>query len=254
MVKSRGVTLLSLLIGIALSLMVLGTVLDIGLQAVRLRRRQQVLSAWWQTQRTLFYWTARDLNARLHTSLEDPVVRGTRQLRFSRLDEPDAPGVTLLIPDGRLLAVLADLAPVWPSAWRVRFWELRPDAGTLYIWCQPAESPEGVLIQGRPIPPNTLEVRAIVGPPGQSGQLPVGTRLVSVTWTAYEVESDADRAGTYRLYRRHQGGRLRLADSLRDCQVEAAGPLHGNIRCLFPAEGVGKVDPPVLLVFNDRLF
>ncbi len=252
--QSRGVTFWAFLIGMALGLIVLGTVLDVGLQAVRLRRRQQVLSAWWQTQRTLFYWTARDLNTRFHVTPADPVVRGVGQLRFSRLDKPDAPGVTLLAPDGRLSAVLIDLTPVRPAAWRVRFWELRPDAEALYVWCQPAESPEGVLVRGRPVPPNTLEVQAIVGPPGQSGQLPAGTRLVSVAWTAYEVEPDGDRPGTYRLYRRHQGGRLRLADGLRDCRVEAAGPLHGSIRCLFPAEGAGKVDLPVLLVFNDRLF
>jgi len=252
--KPRGATFLAVLIGMTLSLIVLGTVLDVGLQAVRLRRRQQVLSAWWQTQRTLFYWTVRDLNTRLHVLSDDPAVRGVRQLRFSRLDAPDAPGVTLLAPDGRLSAVLADPAPLRPAAWRVRFWGLRPDAEILYVWCRPAESPEGVLVRGRPVPPDILQVQAVVGPPNPSGPLPVGTRLVSVAWTAYEIEPDDDRPGTYRLYRRHRGGRLRLADGLRDCRVEAAGPLHGRIRCLFPAEGAGKVDLPVLLVFNDRLF
>ncbi len=237
-----------------LGLIVVGTVLDVGLQAVRLRRRQEVLSAWWQTQRTLFYWTARDLNVRMHVVPDDPTVRGVGQLRFSRLDVPDAPGVTLLAPDGRLSAVLADPTPVRPAAWRVRFLTTFPDTEALYVWCYPPESPEGVLVRGRPVRPDTLAVQAVIGPSDRPASLPVGTRLASVTWTAYEVEPDGDRPGTYRLYRRHQGGRLRLADGLRDCRVEADGPLHGRVRCLFPAGSARNVDLPVLLVFNDRLF
>jgi hypothetical protein len=250
----RGATFLGVLIGMALGLVVLGTVLDVGLQALRLWHRQQVLSAWWQTQRTAFYWTARDLNTRMHALTEDPAVRGVRQLRFSRLDRPDAPGVTLLAPDGRLSALLTDPTPVRPAAWRVRFLGVPPDAEALYVWCRPPESSGEVLVWGQPLPPDTLDVRVVIGPPDRPDPLPVGTRLVSVTWTAYEVEPEAGPSGTYRVYRRHQGGRLRLADGLRDCRVQAEGPLHGSIRCRFPAEGAGNVDLPVLFGFNDRLF
>ncbi len=243
-----------MLIALSIGLILLTGVLQLLLETLRMRRRQLALSAWSQLQRSITYWSRRDSTMPAGMS----VIRSGIPLR-PWLWIPRAPEhhtVHVIVPVSEWYSTLTTRTRVRPGTWPILVWQSGHDTSDTHeVFCLDLNTGMWTVVRTGRVTPRTMQVRRVLGPQPEPDTLPAGTRCIRAHRVVYRLEPNADVPNARSLVRERHAGRMRLADRLYRCTVRTYDHYRDTARIWFMecVQRAGRLDLPVVLVFNNRL-